>query len=204
MQPPIESTTLRRPPGTSSDLRKPQKTNNIPKRSKMPRQCGPTFQRSSSRTVRVRPIVGIALFPYSSSFLQRCGGGVNRGVEECQVLPGRVSVVFSGTPPSPSPVLRQRPVDCTTPTPTGPWPAMAPPRGSPKHPRRPRKATKAANVVLHASEAAQDSSKRFPGPGRARSRGVRAPKMAKDGSKRASESPRWPPISLKIAQHGSR
>ena len=43
-----------------------------------------------------------------------------------------------------------------------------------------------------------------PGPGRGGPRAVRAPKMAQDGSKRASESPRWPPRSLKIAQHGSR
>ena len=42
------------------------------------------------------------------------------------------------------------------------------------------------------------------GEGRGGRGGVRASKMAQDGSKMASESPRWPPRSLKIAQHGSR
>ena len=156
----------------------------------MPRQCGPTFQRSSSRTVRVRPIVGIALFPYSSSFLQRCGGGVNRGVEECQVLPGRVSVVFSGTPPSPSLVLRQRPVDCTTPTPGGPWAAMTPSWGSPKLPRRPKRATRAAKMAQHASKTAKYSSKRAQdGPMTAQDGLKRAQRGPQDGSRGLQEEP---------------
>ena len=43
-----------------------------------------------------------------------------------------------------------------------------------------------------------------PGPGRGGPRGVGASKMAQDGSKRASESPRWPRRWLKIAQDRSR
>ena len=43
-----------------------------------------------------------------------------------------------------------------------------------------------------------------PGPGRGGSRVVGMSKMAQDGSKRASESPRWPPRWLKIAQARSR
>ena len=41
-----------------------------------------------------------------------------------------------------------------------------------------------------------------PGPGGGVPRAVRAPKMAQDGSKRASERSRWLLRSLKIAQHG--
>ena len=43
-----------------------------------------------------------------------------------------------------------------------------------------------------------------PGPGRGVPQRVGASKMAQDGSKGASESPRWPPIWLKTAQDASR
>ena len=156
----------------------------------MPRQCGPTFQRSSSRTVRVRPIVGIALFPYSSSFLQRCGGGVNRGVEECQVLPGRVSVVFSGTPPPPP--LSSGNVPLTAPplllrVPGRPWRLPGAPQSIQDGPGRPPRPPTWSYMPPKQPKIAPRGSPDLGGPGREGSERPRWPKMAPRGPQRVQD-----------------
>ena len=78
-----------------------------------------------------------------------------------------------------------------------PWPVASASYKS----RQPSGRRRSNDVFLSSSK--NPSSPSSPGPGRGVSRAVRAPKMAQDGYKRASESPRWPPISLNIAQHGS-
>ena len=70
----------------------------------------------------------------------------------------------------------QRLAACTAPSPGGSWAAMAPSWGSPRLPRRPRKAAK---MDQHASNTAKDGSKRAQD----------GPMTAQDGLKRAQRGP---------------
>ena len=72
------------------------------------------------------------------------------------------------------PPLSTRLNACITPTPGGPWAAMAPPWGSPTLPKRPRRATKAAKTNKKGLRASA------PDPGREK-RGREGGKEDKDG-----------------------
>ena len=121
MQPPIESITLRRPPGTSSDLRKTQKN----------RQH--TQMLKNAPTVRPRiPKVEFTNRPGSdlSSELRcththppSCSAVRRRALPRRGRMPSAAWQGFCSLlrpPPSPSPFLWQHPVECRTPTPRVP------------------------------------------------------------------------------------
>ena len=84
--------------------------------------------------------------------------------------------------------------------PTVPCNGPAMPCSPPFLPPRPSVPTPRSSLLTPHSPTPSPGS----GPGGGGGRGIRAPRMAQDGSKRASGSPAWPPRSLNIAQNGSR